>query len=107
MDKAILACGLNRHLVEMHGLHRTPFDPRRLRFDQSGAISEILRTIYGPLRDLFTMKRQGLDACGLLAGRELGIREGAGQGSVEMIFSRDEESGRSPQQALSFNRGLP
>src|SRR5262245_24574701 len=61
MDELVLACALDRCLVEVLGLEHATFDPCHLRADQCGAVFKVLRAMLRPYLLLLLVSSQRLD----------------------------------------------
>src|SRR5262249_14082306 len=86
VDKAICACGRDGALIKVHGLERTPFDPRNLGGDQRCAILEVLRTIRCPGPKLSRVRPKCFSMLGVRIGTHGLAPCGAAQAGIEMAF---------------------
>ena len=58
LDEAVFASGLNGLLVQTHGIGVPPFDARELCRHQSVLVGESGWIVFGPLAQLFPMRRE-------------------------------------------------
>ncbi len=57
LDEAVLASRLNRLLVQLHRVEGAPFEAGDLGRHQCVLIAESRRIVFGPLAQLFPMRR--------------------------------------------------
>ena len=82
LNEAVLASGLNGLLVPTHGIGVPACDARDLGRHQSVFVRERGRIVFGPLTQLFPVRRQEIAPTGLLIGRSFLIERRHGQRAV-------------------------
>ncbi len=85
LDEAVLASGLNGLLVETHGIGVPTFDARELCRHQSVLVGERRWIVFGPLAQLFPMRRQEVAPPALLLCRRVLIERRHRQCGVVIV----------------------
>ena len=86
LDEAVLVTRLNRLLVQTHGVEVSPFEAGDLGRHQCVLVGERRRVGFGPLVQLFPVRRQEVAPPRLLVGRSLLIERRHRQRGVQKVI---------------------
>ena len=104
LDEAVLASRLNGLLVQTHRVDVAAFDAGDLSQHQHVLVGERRRIVFGPLAQLFPVRRQEVAPPGLLVGRRVLIECRHSQRRIVEVVEQLDLGGYGPKQRLRLAR---